>query len=131
MATPLVAEIATRWIADGTADELVAWQRSQLALRHRSAERLLAGLGYRHHPHSLHLWLALPEGWRAEELVSEARVRGVAITPAAPFTVNREAAENAVRISLGGAATTSGVERGLARLMEILQHHGEPFYMPT
>jgi DNA-binding transcriptional MocR family regulator len=131
MATPLVAEIATRWIADGTADELAAWQRNQLALRHRTAERLLAGLSYRHHPNSLHLWLTLPEGWRAEELVSEARVRGVAITPAAPFTVNREAAENAVRISLGGAATAAGIERGLGRLFEILQRHGEPFYMPT
>jgi DNA-binding transcriptional MocR family regulator len=131
MATPLVAEIAARWIDDGTADELVAWQRNELGLRHRTAERLLAGLDFRHHPHSLHLWLTLPEAWRSEELVSEARLRGVAITPAAPFAVNRDVTENAVRISLGGAATAAGIERGLGRLVEILQHHGEPFYMPT
>jgi DNA-binding transcriptional MocR family regulator len=131
MATPLVAEIAARWIDDGTADELVAWQREQLALRHRTAERLLAGLSFRHHPHSLHLWLTLPEVWRAEALVSEARLRGVAITPAAPFTVSRDASENAVRISLGGAATATGIERGLARLVEVMQRQSEPFYMPT
>jgi DNA-binding transcriptional MocR family regulator len=131
MATPLVAEIAARWIDDGTADELVAWQREQLAARHRTAERLLAGLSFRHHPHSLHLWLTLPEAWRAEELVSEARLRGVAITPAAPFTVSRDASENAVRISLGGAATATGIERGLARLVEVMQRQSEPFYMPT
>lgn len=131
MATPLVAEIATRWIADGTAEELAAWQREQLAARHRIADRRLAGLDYRHHPHSLHLWLHLPEGWRAEALVSEARLRGVAITPAAPFTVGRDAIDDAVRISLGGASSASGVERGLARLVEIMRRRGEPFYMPT
>ena len=131
MATPLVAEIATRWIADGTAEELVAWQRSQLTLRHRTARRLLAGLSYRDHPHSLHLWLHLPEGWRAEALASEARLCGVAITPAAPFTVSQDTVVDAVRISLGGATTTPGLERGLGRLVEIMQGQGEPFYMPT
>src|SRR5690606_31003804 len=31
MATPAIAEIATRWVVDGTAMELLEWQREALA----------------------------------------------------------------------------------------------------
>ena len=131
MATPLVAEIASRWIADGTADELAAWQRKQLAARHRIAERLLAGLDYRHHPHSLHLWLTLPEGWRARG----AGLGGAAARrrdhPRRALHGEPRRRRDAVRISLGGASHAAGIERGLARLVEIMRRRGEPFYMPT
>ena len=132
MATPLVAEIASRWIAEGIADELVGWQRSELALRHRIADRLLAGLDYHHHPHSLHLWLTLPARWRGEAFVSEARLRdNVAITPAEPFVVGGDGAPHSVRLSLSAAATRSQMERGLRTLADILHLEAEPFYMPT
>ena len=41
MATPMVAEIATRWVADGTAMELVRWQREALRRRHAIAAEVL------------------------------------------------------------------------------------------
>jgi DNA-binding transcriptional MocR family regulator len=132
MATPLVAEIASRWIAAGVADELVGWQRRELAERHRIADRLLAGLDYHHHPHSLHLWLDLPERWRGEAFVSEARLRNnVAITPAEPFAVGGARAPHSVRLSLSAAATRDQLQRGLRTLADILQIESEPFYMPT
>ena len=132
MATPLVAEIASLWIADGTADELVAWQRQELAERHRIADHWLAGLDYHHHPHSLHLWLTLPVRWRGEAFVTEARLRNnVAITPAEPFVVGAEGAPHSVRLSLSAATTRSQLERGLGTLADILSLEAEPFYMPT
>jgi DNA-binding transcriptional MocR family regulator len=46
MATPAIAEIATRWVSNGTAMELVNWQRRALARRHEIAAEALAGLAY-------------------------------------------------------------------------------------
>jgi hypothetical protein len=43
MATPLVAEIATKWVSDGTAMELVNWQRGALRRRQDIARKCWAG----------------------------------------------------------------------------------------
>ena len=130
MATPLVAEIASRWIRDGTADELLGWQRAELAARHAIVDELLAGFTYASHPHSLHVWLTLPEPWRAEALVAEARLRNVAVTPAEPFAVVRDGMPNAVRISVGATRTADQLHQGLEILVEMLRGEPEPFYMP-
>src|SRR5690606_12084771 len=47
MATPMVAEIATKWVTDGTAMELVTWQRQALQRRLEIAAEVLAGVDYR------------------------------------------------------------------------------------
>jgi DNA-binding transcriptional MocR family regulator len=130
MATPLLAELAARWIVDGTAEELLLWQRDQLAIRHRILSRLLDDLPYASHPNALHAWLSLPDAWRGEALVSEARLKNVAITPAEPFVVDRSAIPNAIRISLGAARTLDELSQGLTILADLLRHEPEPFYMP-
>ena len=131
MATPLVAELASRWIRDGTADELLAWQRRQLALRHAILDQVLGEFASASHPHSLHAWLTLPEAWRGEAFVSEARLQNVAITPAEPFVVDRSAIPHAIRISLGAAGTPERLRRGLEVVAELLRRDPEPFYMPV
>ena len=55
MATPSIAEIATLWVSDGTAMELVNWSRRALAVRHTIAEEALAGLPHCSRPQSLHV----------------------------------------------------------------------------
>lgn len=106
MATPSIAEIATKWVNDGTALELVGWQRRALAVRHAIAAETLAGLDYRHHPQSLHVWLRLRGEHTEEGFVSQARLRGVAIAPGSSFRTSTETWHPAVRISLG--STTEG-----------------------
>lgn len=101
MATPAIAEIATRWVDDGTALELVDWQRKALAVRHAIADEKLAGLDYRAHPQSLHIWLHLPAGHTEEGFVPQARLRGVAIAPGSSFRIAELGWRPAVRISLG------------------------------
>jgi DNA-binding transcriptional MocR family regulator len=59
MATPLIAEIASRWIEDGTADDLLRWQRAANARRNRLAARLLAAVAHRGTDHGLHVWMPL------------------------------------------------------------------------
>lgn len=101
MATPLVAEIATKWVGDGTAMELVRWQREAIRRRHAIACETLAGVDYRAHPESLHLWLPLPAGRSEDGFVSQARLQGVAIAPGVSFRASEEPWAPAVRISLG------------------------------
>lgn len=131
MATPLVAEMASRWIGDGTADELVNWQRHELAARHRIVSEVLGSFDHVGDPHALHVWLRLPEPWRADAFVSEARLKNVAVTPAAPFAVGRKAPPEAVRISVGAARTREQLREGLLIIADLLDRAPEPFYMPT
>jgi len=85
MATPLISELASRWIEDGTADELVSWQQRELAIRHKVIEDEMKGLEWQGHPNALHFWLNLPEGWEAAQLVEHASSFGVAIASSQPF----------------------------------------------
>ncbi|TJV78643.1 MAG: PLP-dependent aminotransferase family protein [Mesorhizobium sp.] len=126
MATPMVAEIATRWVNDGTAFELVNWQRGALRRRQEIAAEMLAGVDYRSHREGLHLWLELP-GDRAEEsFVAQARLRGVAIAPGTSFRIADTPWHPAVRISLG--STTEGELRsGLSVVAKLLL--GDPEHL--
>lgn len=101
MATPLVAEIATRWVQDGTAMELVEWQRRAIRKRHKIAETVLAGSTFRSHPESLHLWLPLPGNQAEDGFVAQARLQGVALAPGVSFRTSDAPWTPAVRVSLG------------------------------
>ena len=61
MASALLAEIATRWIEDGTARDMAAWQRNELAARQAIAAEVLAGQQIAAHPNR-HQCLADPAG---------------------------------------------------------------------
>lgn len=126
MATPLVAEIVSRWILDGRMDQAVARQRQELAARQRLAEAALAGYHHLSHPTGNNVWLHLPPPWRGDNFVAQARSRGVAISPAEPFVVGRSAGPHAVRLSVGAATTRSELAEGLNRIRTLLAHHPEP-----
>jgi DNA-binding transcriptional MocR family regulator len=119
MAAPLMAEIATRWIEDGTADRLAADARTEASARQAMARAALAGWRWRAHPTGFHGWLELPEPWRAEELAGAARARGVLVAPASAFAVGRPAGE-AIRLCLCATPSRSSLERGLAIIAELL-----------
>jgi DNA-binding transcriptional MocR family regulator len=126
MATPMVAEIATRWVTDGTAMELVRWQRAALRRRQDIAAEVLTGVDYRVHRDGLHLWLELP-GDRAEEsFVSQARLRGVAIAPGSSFRIAEAPWHPAVRISLGSTAEAE-LRAGLSVVAKLLL--GDPEHL--
>lgn len=124
MATPMVAEIASKWVIDGTAMELVRWQRSALGRRQRIAQEVLGDHRALTHPHALHLWLPLPEDRTEEGFVAQARLQGVAIAPGASFRVSDAPWQPAVRISLG--STTEGeLKAGLGVINRLLQGEAE------
>ncbi|MCC7017089.1 MAG: PLP-dependent aminotransferase family protein [Rhodospirillales bacterium] len=126
MATPLMAEIAARWISDGVADALVEFQRREAAARREIAARVLAGIPSRTHPKSLHLWIPLPDPWRSETFVAELKAKGVWVLPAETFAVGRAPVPHAVRVCLGSARGRAAVERGLELLAATLRAGPQP-----
>jgi DNA-binding transcriptional MocR family regulator len=120
MASPLMAAVASSWIQEGIADRLVAAKRALLRQRAQIIRALPWSGRVQAHPSSMHLFLSLPERWRADDFVSEARRRGVGVTQAAAFAVNRNAVPNAIRLCFAAPPTAEALERGLRILVEML-----------
>jgi DNA-binding transcriptional MocR family regulator len=125
MATPIMAEIASRWIADGTAAELLDWQRTQLARRNRLVDRVLGGVPHRSCPVGMHVWLPLPEIWREEEFVALARQDGVAVAAGANFAIDDARTHRGIRICIG-VGTEAELEEGLRVLVRLVSITPEP-----
>jgi DNA-binding transcriptional MocR family regulator len=126
MATPMVAEIASKWVSDGTALELVEWQRVALRRRQEIAAEVLGDVTYRAQRDGMHLWLELPGDRSEEGFVAQARLQGVAIAPGQSFRIADAPWKPAVRISL--ASTTEGELRaGLGVIAKLLL--GDPEHL--
>ncbi|MCA1444674.1 PLP-dependent aminotransferase family protein [Ensifer sp. IC4062] len=123
-ATPLIAEIAARWVEDGTSFELVEWQRGALRRRHEIVQEALKERSFMSSPGSLHCWLPLGDRFPEEEFVSHARKQGVALARGSLFAISENRA--AVRVSLG-SSTEEELRRGLSVITNLLESEPEPF----
>lgn len=116
----LTAEVAAGWIRDGTIDRLAAFQREEAAARQKIARSILGQFDYDARPAGFHIWLRLPEVWTPGQFVSLARARGVLLTAADAFSIDRAMRHDRVRICLQAPATREQVERGLSVLAGML-----------
>ena len=119
-APPAMASAVAKWTADGTVDRVNAWKREEARARQTIARELLGGLGYHAHPAAHHGWITLPEPWCTGDFVSQARIRGVVLSPAEDFTVERSDIPHAVRVSLGPPSTREELTAGLETLRDAL-----------
>jgi DNA-binding transcriptional MocR family regulator len=117
---PLMAELFTHLLRDGTAERLAARQRQEAAVRQRLAREVLGAHAYLAQPTSYHLWLPLPAPWRTAEFLEVVSERRVAVDPATAFAIDRARAPHAVRVSLSAAAGHDRLRRGLRILAETL-----------
>jgi DNA-binding transcriptional MocR family regulator len=117
----LTGAVASQWIEDGRAEELLRWQRQETAARHEIAAQRLAGLDWRGHEAAYHVLLRLPAAWRADDFAAAARQDGIAISPLAPFAVGLDEAEQAVRITLSQPPNRDTLNRALVALRNILE----------
>jgi len=119
MASPLTAEIAARWIMDGTADRILESRRAEGERRRRFALTLFPDAEKDCPKGAMHLWLRLPEPWRSSDFVVEAKRRGVLVTPPEAFVVGRGVPPHAIRICLGPPRTWEKFEKGLRILADL------------
>jgi DNA-binding transcriptional MocR family regulator len=99
--TPMMHEIAARWIADGTAKTLLGWQQAALRSRGKLAQTILAEHDVRISPAGLQAWMPCPDIGSEARLVERAREAGILVAPGSTFSIGPLPSRPGVRISLG------------------------------
>ena len=122
MAPPLMAELATMWIRNGTADRVLEAKRREAAERNALARRLLDGFPLETRTTGFFCWLKLPDPWAAVAFAEAARQRGIIVADSDLFALNRAAPEQGVRLALGGVRTREARADALGTLAGML--HG-------
>ena len=116
----LMGEIATVLIEEGIAEEFVSWHRKEASKRLDIAREILGRPSLLPNCPSYHVWLPLPPPWRASEFVAHLRLRGVLVSPADSFAVDRSPAPHAIRISLGSTGDRKRLTQGLEVITDAL-----------
>ncbi|BAI75149.1 transcriptional regulator (plasmid) [Azospirillum sp. B510] len=116
---PIPAAVATRWIADGTADALLTAIRAEASARQRMARELLPAAALTTHGQAFHLWLTLPPGWTRGEFAAFLRGHGIAAAVSDMFLTGGPAPES-LRICLGAPVGRADCRRMLDILADAL-----------
>ncbi|UCC45722.1 MAG: PLP-dependent aminotransferase family protein [Candidatus Zixiibacteriota bacterium] len=123
--SPLLLEILTLWLKDGTVDSTIRRRRAEISRRQTLFHEIV---GSRHtactNPHGYFAWLQLPGNWTTHRYVAEARARGVKISPAEAFVTKGCKPANAVRVCFGANTNHDTLRQGLLTLSDILDRPG-------
>lgn len=119
MATPLVAEIATRWINDGRAAQLAELQRKLISGRQAMLREHLGDYLLGNPAQALGAWLGIPAHWEVDSLVRALRRRHIAVTPPEPFLVRGTPRPRAVRLCVGAECSDAKMRQALADMHEL------------
>ncbi len=126
MPPPLMAEIASMWIDDGTADNLNEFQRIVARTRQKQALQILNGYNVLSDPEGFHMWLMLPPHWRADTFRAAAEKSGVKVLTGGTFAVDQKTAPQAVRLCLSHEISDERVNSGLGILAGLLTETSDP-----
>lgn len=118
MPSPLMMALATRWITDGTADQIRRFIREETLKRQAIAAQILSNSTFESQPHAFNLWLQLPEGHSRADVIARMIGTGVGIMPSDAFTVSGEPSES-LRVCLGGHITRRELRDALGLLAYI------------
>lgn len=118
---PLMAEIATRWINNGTASSTLFVKKEEAKRRQKLAKRII-GQGYiQGSLSSFYVWIKLPDGWSTEIFISEAFNNNIAVLGNGTFSVNFNSYKPGVRLCLGAEPNIAFLEVGLIKIAEMLK----------
>jgi DNA-binding transcriptional MocR family regulator len=119
MASPFTVALATRWIEDGTADQILRFIRTETAARQALARDILLEGSYRADRLSFNIWATLPAGWTRSAFIGHMRSTGVGIVTSDVFTAGGDPPE-AVRICLGGPTSRAELRHALEYMAHAL-----------
>jgi DNA-binding transcriptional MocR family regulator len=120
MTPPLMAEIASQWIEDGTAGKILEQRRQEARERQTLLRQVLDGHSIQSSMFGYHAWLKLPARWTPQALVQSARHRGVTLTSTEAFLVGHGQPPQRVRLCLGVEQDRGRLEQGLRIVGELL-----------
>ncbi|WP_455288213.1 aminotransferase-like domain-containing protein [Cupriavidus necator] len=119
MAAPMTAALATQWIHDGSAMQLLDGIRTEAFARRELANRWLSGIGQLP-PAAIHVWHRLPDHWSTHQLTRAALAEDLRVTPSDAFSGGPNP-PNAIRISLGGVDDRAQLSLALRKLAALLE----------
>lgn len=126
MASPFTVRLATRWIEDGTAKQMLDAIRTEANARQAIAARELEKFSFTANPDGFHLWLTCPPdpNRSVSELAIILREKNIAAVAGAAFSTDGDPPD-AIRLCLGGPQSRDGCREGLRRVVEMIDdpHH--------
>jgi DNA-binding transcriptional MocR family regulator len=126
MPSPFTVMLATQWVNDGTAYEMLDAIRVEANARQAIAAQELAEFRYDAHVDGFHLWLPIPAQCNrsAPELALQLRHQGVGVVAGAAFSTDGNP-PSAIRVCLGGPQDHDDCRDALQRVAETLNdpHH--------
>lgn len=120
MNPPLVCEVASRWIEDGTVERVLAKKKIVVRKRISILCDKLAPWKLTCRPSGLHGWLELPQPWKSETFARQAASMGVQVVPSSSFATHGNFGIEAVRICVGPPESEAEVRRGAEILASLL-----------
>ncbi len=121
-APTLNVEIAQRWLDKKDSRDWLNIQKKTLYKRQMLAGKILQGYDFKIIKGSFHVWLKLPEPWRAVEFQSLLLENEVRVLSAESFAIGRFPAPQAIRVCLSGPETVDKLEHGLNIIREQLDN---------
>jgi DNA-binding transcriptional MocR family regulator len=118
--SPLLTNLLTQWLQDGTALALRDAIRSEATERQKLAQAALPTGSFASHPEGLHAWLTLPPQWNRLDFCAHVRRQGLALVPADAFAIDLPV-PNAVRICLGVADRRDVLDTALRSVAMAIQ----------
>lgn len=115
--SPINFSAATHMIETGEAFELANSQRSTAQERQLMAREIIPTIQCR--STGYHIWLPLPEQWKAEHLVQQAKNQNILVSSGSYFDVNGIEAGH-IRLSLMSVSTEARLCEGLNKLKSLL-----------
>jgi DNA-binding transcriptional MocR family regulator len=118
--TYLTAEIATRWIENGTVQRLIGIQRGEIRTRQGITTDILGDHIASSHPLSPCAWLKVPKHWAEDGLVRSLANQNVAVTPSEPFVAG-PGHGGGIRICIGGRMSHSSLSKALTTVRQAFE----------
>ena len=121
MVPPLMAELASQWILDGTADRVLQAKRGEAAARNAMARSIFDGWPLVSRNTGFFCWLPLPEAWTGIRFADAARSEGILVAEGEHFLTGHGTQEHGVRLALGGLNSREELGEALHALARILE----------
>ena len=124
MVSPLLVELACRWMEGGEADRILVQQRQQLAQRAQLLRHHLERFNLHYQDGSMHAWLELPAHWRSAAFIQAAEAAGIGLAGAELFAAGHFPSPQAVRLSISHPLDNQALDQALTTLCQLLESPG-------